>query len=118
MICSPQPVPPTAEYKSRGAKIFLGLRDRPGSAGLRWGGLLTHSKCFLIFSDSAYLEIPLMKRVRLTWERGKQAYLPVGGLQVSQGIQGEVREWEQTLGLSGSVCNRRLKKKGHEVVLL
>lgn len=38
-------------------------------------GVATHSKCFLIFSDSAYLEIPLMKRVRFTWgERSGSAF--------------------------------------------
>lgn len=69
--------------------MFLGLMGRQGSACLRWGGLLTHSKCFLIFSDSAYLEIPLMKRVRLTCGRGQQACLSAGGLQESQRMQGE-----------------------------
>ena len=43
--------------------------------GVGEGGGATHSKCFLIFSDSAYLEIPLMKRVRFTWEV-KGASLP------------------------------------------
>lgn len=61
--------------------MFLGPRDKRGSVGLRcvcvWGGL-THSKCFLIFSDSAYLEIPLMKRVLLTWGRGKQVLSSCG----------------------------------------
>lgn len=89
----------TAEYESRHAKMFLGLRDRKESAGLRWGGLLTHSKCFLIFSDSAYLEIPLMKRVRLTWGRREQVYLPVGGLQMSQRIQGGARGGAVEAGL-------------------
>lgn len=53
------------------------MKKGPQDLGLGVG-VATHSKCFLIFSDSAYLEIPLMKRVRFTWgERG--VGLPSGG---------------------------------------
>lgn len=57
----------------------------------RAGGwrVATHSKCFLIFSDSAYLEIPLMKRVRFTW-RERQ----VRGME-DAGRGGEVESREE-----------------------
>lgn len=47
--------------------MLLELQGQEGAHGSwGWGGGATHSKCFLIFSDSAYLEIPLMKRVLFT----------------------------------------------------
>lgn len=63
--------------------------------------MATHSKCFLIFSDSAYLEIPLMKRVRFTWgERG--AGLPSGeeARECQEGVGNrELNGWEEALGM-------------------
>lgn len=61
-----------------------------------WGRrVATHSKCFLIFSDSAYLEIPLMKRVRFTWRerrvRGTEG-AGRGGEQASREERTEVGE--------------------------
>lgn len=86
-LCSTQPGLQTAG-ESKGVKMLLGLMGGQGPTCLRGDGLLTHSKCFLIFSDSAYLEIPLMKRVRLTCGGGQQACLPAGGLQESHRTQG------------------------------
>lgn len=69
-------------------------RDRR-CLGLGVGGA-THSKCFLIFSDSAYLEIPLMKRVRFTWS--ERQVRGAGGCREGVGGTGEQRGTDRVGG--------------------
>lgn len=64
-------------------------------------GVATHSKCFLIFSDSAYLEIPLMKRVRFTWS--ERQVRGAGGCREGVGGTGEQRG---TDGVGGGLRNK------------
>lgn len=64
-------------------------------------GVATHSKCFLIFSDSAYLEIPLMKRVRFTWS--ERQVRGAGGCREGVGGMGEQRG---TDGVGGGLRNK------------
>lgn len=78
----------TGAFKDQGKQAGQGL-------GLWGAGQLTHSKCFLIFSDSAYLEMPLMKRVRLTWgwgsgKEGWWVFLLGAQAQRCQKLQGGV----------------------------
>lgn len=62
----PPPLQPQTLVGRREKSEGLDSKGGPLEPGLGVG-VATHSKCFLIFSDSAYLEIPLMKRVRFTW---------------------------------------------------
>lgn len=63
--------------------------------------MATHSKCFLIFSDSAYLEIPLMKRVRFTWSERQVRGARRRREGVGNGGAERSREgWQRPWGLS------------------
>lgn len=67
----------------------------------------THSKCFLIFSGSAYFEMPFMKRVRFTWNRQEarniwewhQSHHPSGSQMLQRiGIKPKQLWWEMSYG--------------------
>lgn len=80
----------------RRVRTVLGVeKQRRVCRAWGWGrSVATHSKCFLIFSDSAYLEIPLMKRVRFTWcERQAR-----GTEDAGRGGESESREEQTEVG--------------------
>lgn len=98
--------------------MFSGLRDRQGSAGLRWGGIAYSLEVFLdffrlcIFGDSIDEKSPL--------DLGKRE----AGLSSCGWAPGEPEDTGRGQGVGAglrsqrSVCNRSLKKKGHEIALL
>lgn len=92
---------PRRERSGRRVRRVLGVeRQRRVCRAWGWGRSVdTHSKCFLIFSDSAYLEIPLMKRVRFTW-RERQVR---GTEDAGRGGESESREEQTEVG--GALVN-------------
>ena len=95
--------------------MLLEMESKEGSTGPRGGGGgATHSKCFLIFSDSAYLEIPLMKRVRFTWGETGQVGLPEAPIRENAGRGGEQVSREEQTGVGGGLGRSQAQGKQGE----